>query len=107
MREGWQRHTWYSQLHAELTEADDLARHRSASKIKRQGTSRTKQGIGGSAKREALLNPKAHRRVNRKQVGSRIWPGCVYSGVFFVCRSGLDGGCSCAVEPSRDFCCIV
>lgn len=84
MREDWPRHAWYVQLHAELTDAEDLARHRSASKLRRQGTSRTKTSAGGGARREALLNPKSHRRVNRKQVGAG-WAARSQSGRRSAC----------------------
>ena len=36
---------------------------------RREGSVRYKSGAGGARTREALLNPKSHRRVNRRQVG--------------------------------------
>ena len=44
-------------------------RHRTMSKRTRQGHSRIKQRTGGGTQREAKLNPKAHRRINRREVG--------------------------------------
>jgi ribosome biogenesis GTPase len=48
--------------------AEDLARHRAAGKRRREGSVRYKSGAGGRRTREALLNPKSHRRVSRRQV---------------------------------------
>ena len=88
VRGNWPRHAWYAELHGELTAAEDLARHRSASKIKRQGTARVKTQAGGNARREALLNPKSHRRVNRKQVGR----GVGHVQVSMIVSRGQTGG---------------
>ena len=57
------------QLRAELQATEDLMRHRTMSKRTRQGHARTKQRRGGGTQRQALLNPNAHRRVNRRQAG--------------------------------------
>ena len=40
MREGWARQEWYAELHQEVKAADDLARHRAASKKRREGSVR-------------------------------------------------------------------
>ena len=40
MREGWARQEWYAELHEEVKAADDLARHRAASKKRREGSVR-------------------------------------------------------------------
>ena len=40
MRDGWSRHDWYAELHQEVKAADDLARHRAASKKRREGSVR-------------------------------------------------------------------
>lgn len=40
MREGWSRREWYAELHEEVKAADDLARHRAASKKRREGSVR-------------------------------------------------------------------
>ena len=59
----------YMQLRAELQATEDLMRHRTMNKRTRQGHARTRQRRGGGTQREALLDPNAHRRVNRRQVG--------------------------------------
>ncbi|KAK9811503.1 hypothetical protein WJX72_004946 [[Myrmecia] bisecta] len=68
VREGWDRHPFYVDLHAELKLQEDVSRQRAASKKKREGTVRYKSQAGGRRTREALLEPKSHRRVNRRQV---------------------------------------
>ena len=40
VREGWARHAWYAELHEEVKAADELARHRAASKKRREGSVR-------------------------------------------------------------------
>jgi ribosome biogenesis GTPase len=55
-------------MHAAVKAADDLARHRSASKKRREGSVRYKSAAGGLRTREALLDIKSHRRVSRRQV---------------------------------------
>lgn len=57
------------QLRQELQDREDLMRHRTMNKRTRQGHSRIKQRTGGGTQREAKLNPKAHRRINRREVG--------------------------------------
>ncbi|CAL5230096.1 g13554 [Coccomyxa viridis] len=72
VREGWSRHEWYAELHEEVKAADEVARHRAASKKRREGSVRYKSGAGGQKTREALLDPKSHRRVSRRQVRQGI-----------------------------------
>ncbi|KAK9908042.1 hypothetical protein WJX75_002003 [Coccomyxa subellipsoidea] len=67
VREDWSRHELYVELHEEVKAADDLARHRSASKKRREGSVRYKSAAGGLRTREALLDIKSHRRVSRRQ----------------------------------------
>ena len=40
VREGWGRHEWYAELHEEVKAADEVARHRAASKKQREGSIR-------------------------------------------------------------------
>lgn len=49
-----------------LTAMDGIVRCR------REGSVRYKSGVGGRKTREALLDPKSHRRVNRRQVRQKI-----------------------------------
>ena len=55
-------------MHAAVKAAEDLARVRSASKKRREGSVRYKSAAGGVRTREALLDIKSHRRVSRRQV---------------------------------------
>ncbi|EIE21063.1 GTPase EngC, partial [Coccomyxa subellipsoidea C-169] len=68
VREDWSRHELYVELHEEVKAAEDLARVRSASKKRREGSVRYKSAAGGVRTREALLDIKSHRRVSRRQV---------------------------------------
>ncbi|BDA45177.1 probable small ribosomal subunit biogenesis GTPase RsgA [Coccomyxa sp. Obi] len=67
VREGWSRHELYEELHEEVKAAEELARVRSASKKRREGSVRYKSAAGGARTREALLDIKSHRRVSRRQ----------------------------------------
>ncbi|KAL0032589.1 hypothetical protein WJX77_009516 [Trebouxia sp. C0004] len=67
LREDFDRHPIYVELYHEVKQNEDLERHRSMSKKRRQGTVRFKTKAGGEQSREALLETKTHRRVNRRQ----------------------------------------
>ena len=77
------------QLREELQAREDLMRHRSMSKRTRQGHSRTKQRTGGGTQREAKLNPKAHRRTNRREVlpRSKLSRLCITSDLCSQCTA--------------------
>ncbi|CAL8469056.1 g8597 [Coccomyxa elongata] len=67
VRKDWSRHKLYAELHEEVKAADELARVRSTSKKRREGSVRYKSAAGGTRTREALLDIKSHRRVSRRQ----------------------------------------
>ncbi|KAK9865460.1 hypothetical protein WJX84_010095 [Apatococcus fuscideae] len=67
VRPGWGRHPFYVTLHAELSQLEELQRHRSASKKRREGHLKNKTQSGGAKQQEALLDRKSHRRVSRRQ----------------------------------------
>ncbi|KAL0055470.1 hypothetical protein WJX82_000836 [Trebouxia sp. C0006] len=67
LHEDFDRHPIYVELYHEVKQNEDLERHRSMSKKRRQGTVRFKTKAGGEQSREALLETKTHRRVNRRQ----------------------------------------
>ena len=52
----------------QVKEREDLDRHRSMSKKKREGTVKIKSAAGGKHTKEALLESKTHRRVSRRMV---------------------------------------
>lgn len=57
--------------------ADEVARVRASSKKKREGNVRYKSAAGGTRTREALLDIKSHRRINRRQVSQSALGSCV------------------------------
>ena len=95
MREGWSRHEWYAELHEEVKAADELARHRAASKKRREGSVRC-----ASCPCSACVRPR-HRVISlidghlfyrrppcemicRVHLGAVCDPGCRY-------KSGAGG----------------
>ena len=58
----------FSLLPWQVKEREDLDRHRSMSKKKREGTVKIKSAAGGKQTREALLESKTHRRISRRMV---------------------------------------
>lgn len=72
VREGWKRHSLYSELHEELSQAADTDIARSTARKKREGTARVKSGAGGLERVEARLEAKSYRRESRRSVKQEL-----------------------------------
>eukprot|EP00891_Asterochloris_glomerata_P004589 jgi/Astpho2/4589/Aster-00167 len=66
------RHAAYWVVYHEVKEREDLDRHRSMSKKRREGTVKIKSAAGGKQTREALLESKTHRRVSRRMAKQHV-----------------------------------
>ena len=73
VREGWARHAWYAELHEEVKAADELARHRAASKKRREGSVRCSPFpfslLQGCALCQGPCSPKLFSRILHNRLG--------------------------------------
>lgn len=72
VRGDWERYTYYCDLHAELSQQEEIQRERAASKRKREGNVRFKSRAGGKQGAEARLETKSHRRVSRRSMRQEL-----------------------------------